>query len=189
MNFFVSCLFFDDDSVARKFRFRDSDEMNRDIIEGWNRVVTNTDNVYILGGVGEFEYLKSLNGKKILLFSEHEKSFFNTYVSGVTNIRNSSIDKEMFELYVSENYGISRVIFNNKIVIKLYSGREISMTTHLDGLDSDRFNLVGCLDNIPEYFKFYLTDSVKCLNTDIRNNLLHPFSEHYVESFCKVRVG
>ena len=184
MNFFASNLNFDNDLVARKLRFRDSDEMNRAVIEGWNRVVVHTDTVYILGGVGEFEYLKSLNGNKVLIFSSNEKSFYNTYITGVTSIRNKPIDREMFELYVSDTYGIKRVIFNQKTVIRLYSGREVNLTTHESGLDVDRFNIVGCLDSIDDSYKLFSKNLIRCFNVDLRNNLLHPISEHSIEEIC-----
>ena len=185
MVFFASGLFFDDSQVAKSRKFRDSDEMNRAVIEGWNRVVLESDTVYIIGGVGEFEYLKSLNGKKILLFSKHESAFFNTYVSGVTTIRNQDIDREMFEEYVSNNYGIKRVNFNKRTVIKIYSGREISMTANSDGLDLDRFNLVSTFDTVFGYYKLFLRNQLRCFNVDISNNLLHPVSEHDIEEVCK----
>lgn len=189
MNFFASNLNFDNDTVARKLRFRDSDEMNRSVIEGWNKVVVPTDTVYILGGVGEFEYLKSLNGDKVLIYSDKEGPFYRTYVTGVTSIRNKSIDRELFELYVSYNYGIKRVIFNKKTVIRLYSGREVNLTTHEDGLDVDRFNIIGCVNGIDDYYKLYSKNLIRCLNVDVRNNLLHPISEHSVDEVCSKFVG
>ncbi len=58
--------------------FKNTDEMNKYIIEKWNLVVKETDTVYHLGdvGFGKFEEVKrlveSLNGRKILLRGNHD---------------------------------------------------------------------------------------------------------------------
>lgn len=60
--------------------FRDKDEMDRVLIENWNRVVGDNDTVYILGDmfykidvVRAENILKQLKGKKIYIFGNHEK--------------------------------------------------------------------------------------------------------------------
>lgn len=58
--------------------FKNTNEMNKYIIEKWNAVVKQTDTVYHLGdvGFGKLEELKtlvgSLNGRKILLIGNHD---------------------------------------------------------------------------------------------------------------------
>lgn len=58
--------------------FNNVDEMNKKIIDNWNRIVNNDDIVYHLGdfGMGSFEELKlifdKLNGNKYLVMGNHD---------------------------------------------------------------------------------------------------------------------
>jgi calcineurin-like phosphoesterase family protein len=60
--------------------FADVNEMNKILIQNWNSLITNNDEVYIIGdflykgnGLQANEILKKLRGKKYLIKGNHEK--------------------------------------------------------------------------------------------------------------------
>lgn len=62
--------------------FEDIEEMNRVLRDNWNRVVNKNDTVYILGDIAHRtpveevnEFIKKLNGKKILVRGNHDKKY------------------------------------------------------------------------------------------------------------------
>ena len=73
--FFTADPHFDDEGIIRYENrpFAGAAEMNRAIIEKWNAVVSETDEVYIVGDVGNAEYISSLNGKKYLIKGNHDR--------------------------------------------------------------------------------------------------------------------
>lgn len=52
--------------------FRDLDDMNWSLIENWNRVVTPTSKIFIIGDFGDYNYLKYLNGQPVVIFGNYE---------------------------------------------------------------------------------------------------------------------
>lgn len=78
--FYIADTHFGHDNIRRlsKRPFKSVGEMDKTIIENWNRKVTNNDDVYILGdfsfkGGDPIEYAKQLNGKKHLIIGNHDK--------------------------------------------------------------------------------------------------------------------
>lgn len=80
MNYYISDLHLSHENIMRfdKRPYDDITEMNEDLIKRWNSVVTKKDTVYILG---DFcwqpaskwpEYLKRMNGKKVLIKGNHD---------------------------------------------------------------------------------------------------------------------
>ena len=71
MNYYISDLHLGHSNILRLSNrpFKNIDEMDKKIIENWNSVVTNNDDVYILGDViyksinDPEGYLKQLKGK------------------------------------------------------------------------------------------------------------------------------
>ena len=176
MLFFTSGMFFDNNRIANKRHFRSTLDMNQTIISNWNSVITSSDEVYILGGVGEFGYLPSLNGKKMILMAPADMRFYNTYITGVTPVRDEEYDREMFEVYVNMNYNIERVSFSNRIICRLYSGRNVALTTgYSHGKDEDRFNVVGGIGDFQRMFP-------NGINSEIYINGMYPLSETDIES-------
>ena len=53
--------------------FDDINEMNKEIIKQWNKIVKPNDIVYHLGDFGDLEILKKLNGKIRLVMGNHER--------------------------------------------------------------------------------------------------------------------
>ena len=178
MIFFTANLGFDDNSLTFKRHFKDSDEMNRCIIRRWNNVVTDKDTVYILGGIGEFEYLKELKGDKVIFLNNSDIRFYETYIKSITDRRDEMYDREMFEVYVQNNYCVDHVQYGKKSLKKIYSGRIVSMTVDYKNNKDDRFfNIANLGDG------YRLVDSG--INADISVNMMTPLSEVELESLVK----
>lgn len=82
MNYYIADTHFGHENIIKLCRrpFADADEMDIALITKWNSVVTDSDDVYI---VGDFcykssrkpvDYLKELNGRKHLIVGNHDKS-------------------------------------------------------------------------------------------------------------------
>ncbi len=73
--YFVSDTHFGDESKVRRklVPFKTVDEMNKAIIKRWNNQVGPNDTVYHMGDFGEYNMIKQLNGKVILICGNHEK--------------------------------------------------------------------------------------------------------------------
>lgn len=72
--FFTADTHFDDEAIIRyeDRPFANASEMNEAIIENWNRIVAADDEVYVVGDIGNPEYLTRLNGKKYLIKGNHD---------------------------------------------------------------------------------------------------------------------
>ena len=81
MIYYIADLHFDHEAIIAYDNrpFRSVEDMNREMTERWNRVVTDDDLVYILGdfSAGEeaawLEHLRTLNGGKYLLIGNHDE--------------------------------------------------------------------------------------------------------------------
>ena len=79
MNYYIADLHFGHDNIRRLSNrpFRTIEEMDRVLIENWNKVITEKDDVYILGDFSfrcddPIKYLKQLKGKKHLIIGNHD---------------------------------------------------------------------------------------------------------------------
>ena len=75
MEYFISDTHFSDPNILIYSRpnFKSIEEMNNLIVKNWNETVTNKDTVYILGDIGNLEYLNKLNGNKIIIIGNHDR--------------------------------------------------------------------------------------------------------------------
>lgn len=78
-NYYIADTHFGHDNIRRLSNrpFNSVEEMDKVIIDNWNRKVTDNDDVYILGDFSyksedPIEYLKKLNGKKHLIVGNHD---------------------------------------------------------------------------------------------------------------------
>lgn len=57
--------------------FRNTDEMNAEIVKRWNTVVSKNDDVYVLGDIiwnnADVKYIRQLNGHKYLIRGNHDR--------------------------------------------------------------------------------------------------------------------
>lgn len=179
MTFYVSELFFGDEKIANKRHFRDVSSMNNRLIENWNSVITPDDKVYMLGGIGEFEFLLSLNGEKILMMSDYEKEFYKKYIKSVTTEIDDPYNKEMFEVYLKNIFYVEKVLFNKVAVRKDYSGNMIKLqVSDIPDIDEKRFTVYGAIGD-------YQRMTSNGINSNIFVNGMFPLSEIEVEDNIK----
>lgn len=80
MNYYIADLHLGHANIIRLSSrpYKDVDEMDNDLINRWNSVITDTDDIYIIGDLifktskGYDYYLKQLNGKKHLIVGNHD---------------------------------------------------------------------------------------------------------------------
>ncbi len=71
-------------SHERKIRlkqvpFKTVEEMNHELVRRWNATVAPNDIVYHLGDFGQYDYVKKLNGKVILVCGNYEKADYKNF--------------------------------------------------------------------------------------------------------------
>ena len=57
--------------------FRSLEELNKTLIDNWNKTVTKDDTVYILGDFGDLSYAKFLNGRKVFIKGNYERNYYS----------------------------------------------------------------------------------------------------------------
>ena len=85
MNFYISDTHFGHYNIIKHCNrpFASAEEMDKAIIENWNKVVTEKDVVYILGdvafskGTNPANYLQQLKGRKIIILGNHDYDIAN----------------------------------------------------------------------------------------------------------------
>lgn len=119
MKFYTSDLHFGHKNILEYENrpFKDVDEMNRVLVENWNRKVRKNDEVYILGDFGFVKgeeanrLLDQLNGRKYLIRGNHDSYFLN----------HSKFDSTKFEWvkdYATvKDHGIRIVMFHYPLAV------------------------------------------------------------------------
>lgn len=99
--FFIADLHFSDERILKYENrpFKNAEEMNEQIIQNWNSVVTSDDKVFVLGDVGEASFVKELSGKKYLIKGNHDIHYNNFY-------RDSGFDEVYDVPIIYDNYWI-----------------------------------------------------------------------------------
>lgn len=177
MIFYSSELFFGNDEVAKRRHFHNADSMNIRIIENWNSIVTPTDKVFIIGGVGQFEFLLSLNGEKTVMLSPYEQSFYDEYIESVTTDINDVYNDEMFSVYLRNTFYVNETIFERSIVRKDYAGSVIRLST--GSIERNKFYTV--YGSIGENYRAVSNG----INSNIYVNGMFPLSEGDMENIRK----
>lgn len=75
MQFFIADTHFDDPNTfmySRSGMFRDITEMNKTIVDNWNKTVSKNDEIFLLGDIGNYDYLNYLHGKIIIILGNHD---------------------------------------------------------------------------------------------------------------------
>lgn len=131
--------------------FDSVDEMDSTIIKNWNELVKKDDIVYHLGDFGNFEIIKNLNGKIILLYGNYERD------SKTNEIKD--YEKYFHGIYSSKD---NLIISNPDIDFKLCLCHEPSNMT------SDYFNLFGHVHQLSLVKKHYysITNST-CMGLNV----------------------
>ena len=74
MLYFIADTHFSDPNILMISRqqFKTENEMNYTIVNNWNNVVTDNDIVYHLGDIGDYDFLKKLNGDIRIVLGNHD---------------------------------------------------------------------------------------------------------------------
>ncbi len=124
--------------------FTSVSEMNKTMIENWNRVVNNEDLVYHLGDFGYFPTVSKLNGKIVLILGNYE-----------TDLGDNMITKNI------EDYGFYSVL-SSQI---LYLDKNSFYLCHKPSqYNPNNFNLFGHIHKLQMVKKFGLNVGVDCHN-------------------------
>lgn len=176
MIFYSSELFFGNDEVAKKRHFHNADSMNIRIIDNWNSIVTPSDEVYILGGVGQFDFLLSLNGEKTVMLSPYEQQFYDEYVESVTTDLNDIYNDEMFSVYLRNKFYVNETVYERSFKIKDYTGDTIKLSTN--SLEMSGSKLYTVFGSIGENYRALRNG----INSNIYVNGMFPLSEVDMEN-------
>lgn len=107
--------------------FSNIEEMNKAIIDSWNKVVTPEDYVFHLGDFGSGDVLPFLNGKIILLYGNHERDD-KSYI-------------ESFSKYFKD-------MFNQDSLLLNIDGQKINLCHEPSKMSIEYFNLFGHLHQL-----------------------------------------
>lgn len=180
MVFYTSELMLNDGEYLRKSNrhFSTALSMTNHIITSWNRVVSDSDDVFILGGVGDFEYLKSLNGNKKLIMSASEKAHYEGWRKTLSDEPDEELDSELYEKHLLTTYGIVGVNFGGRMIKKTSTGKLIRLVTDKDFAKLDTFNVYGCIGDFQKMVSSGINASIAVHNYS-------PLSESELEYYFK----
>lgn len=76
MKFFISDLHIGDNNILTYEHrpFTSLKKMKETIIDNWNKTVTDTDTVYLLGDIGDISILKKLKGNIVIVCGNHDNA-------------------------------------------------------------------------------------------------------------------
>ena len=57
--------------------FDSLEQLNKTLINNWNKAISKNDTVYILGDFGDFYYAQFLNGYKIFVLGNYERGYYS----------------------------------------------------------------------------------------------------------------
>ena len=108
MKFYISDLHLGHENVLLHDNrpFQNIEEMHHQMITRWNKVVSQTDEVYILGdfawknAIGD-EVLSQLCGRKFLVLGNHDKP--TTFILGLCRV-NIIVDRNVTDIVVGEHH-------------------------------------------------------------------------------------
>lgn len=146
--------------------FNSAHEMDAALIENWNRVVSDCDEVYVLGDFGaqnhESEVLKKLNGKKYLVKGNHDVGSNEYYRNcGFEEVYDLPVLYENFwilshdAMYVNTNMPYANLFghVHNNPIIKDYSSHHFCVS--VERIDYKPISI----DDI--YMKIQMADKIK----------------------------
>lgn len=124
MTYFISDTHFNHLNIIKYCNrpFKDAEEMNRIIINNWNKAVKNNDEIYHLGdlALGRKDYFyniaNKLNGIKYLVRGNHDNWSVSTYEEfGFIVLKNAPIKLEKYKLLLSHTPVADKQIPNEYI--------------------------------------------------------------------------
>lgn len=154
MIYFIADTHFSDENIRRYENrpFADVRQMNAALIANWNKVVTETDEVYVLGDFGELgDVLASLNGMKYLVKGNHDTESNEYYrQAGFTEVYDKPVILDNFwilshePLYVCENMPYANIFghVHNSPLYRDYSSQHYCVSVERTGYTPVSFEKV-----------------------------------------------
>ena len=124
---------------SKEFKLSSVEQYDHEYIKRWNSVVGKKDTVYHLGDFGNYDIIKKLNGKVILICGNYEK-------------RDAAGDFKRFRDKLIKK-GFADVIEQGIVLDKKYFGREVYMTHKPTDTKKDMFNLYGHVHSLKPLMK------------------------------------
>ena len=171
MIYFTSDLHFYHDKIIKHANrpYRDSDQMNRALVQNWNRVVGPADEVYILGDVTmkgpelATEMLRQLKGRKYLIRGNHDRF-----------VDQKDFDSSIFE-WVRDYYELS---WQNQTYILFHYPIE-----EWNGFFRDTIQLHGHQHNHEDYNFRNLEKGIRRFDVGVDANYMKPVSIEDIDAF------
>lgn len=137
MKYFISDLYLSKSGI-NKVSGVDSQLHNQFITALWNNFITDDDEVYIVGGVGDLSLLSILNGNKLVLLGKSDMDTFNQYVSSVSTKRDAILDKEMYQIYCKNEFNV-QVLFRDTLEVILCTNEIIRLCVDYENATTSKF--------------------------------------------------
>ena len=157
MIFFTSDTHFGSERTLKFSRrpFKDVNEMNKAIIDNWNKLVHKDDIVYHLGDFGIYDFASELNGKIVLILGNYEQNDLKINFKG---------DFSAFSTYLKK-IGFYEVIEKNLIVsLPDDKNSTIFLTHEPSNCSCEYFNLFGHIHEKCKCKRFGLNVGTDCFN-------------------------
>jgi calcineurin-like phosphoesterase family protein len=143
--FFISDTHFDDKNILIYSRpeFSSLEEMNKKIVENWNKTIKENDIVYLLGDIGNYEYLKQLNGKIIVVLGNHDN--YDKLVKVMPNIK--IYDRPIIEKYMFLSHEPISFLSKEIPYLNIHGHThqfDYRMGTSMNWYDGNRYFNVSC---------------------------------------------
>lgn len=155
MKYFIADLHFSDQRIIdyENRPFDNAKDMNETIIRNWNGTVTEDDEVYVAGDVGDDSYVSQLKGRKYLIKGNHDTKSNEDYRRcGFAEVYDYPIIIDGFwivshePLYVSENMPYANIFghVHNSPIYKDYSKHHYCVSVERIGYKPVEF---GCISS------------------------------------------
>ena len=147
---------------TKNFKFKSVEQTDHEYIKRWNSVVGKKDIVYHLGDFGNYEIVKKLNGKIILIMGNYEE-------------REAGNNFEEFRKKLLK-YGFKDVIKGGLVLDKKILGQEVYLTHKPTNTRKDMFNLYGHVHSLKPIMP-------NGFNVCLEYHDYKPLSAHYVKDY------
>ena len=177
MKYFISNLYLSKNGI-NKVSGIDSSIHNQFVSTVWNTFITDDDEVYIVGGIGDLSLLGQLNGTKTVLLSKSDLDMFNHYITSVSSKRDTILDKEMYQTYCKNEFNV-QVLFKDTLDVTLCTGESVRLCVDYENATMSKlFTLASGVGNSQRLFG-------SGLNLDSFVNGYKPVSEYDIISFIR----
>lgn len=151
MKYFISDLHLSKSGV-NKVSGIDSQLHNQFVSTVWNNFITDDDEVYIVGGVGDLSLLSMLNGNKLVLLGKSDMDTFNQYISSVSTKRDAVLDKGMYQTYCKNEFNV-QVLFRDTLEVTLCTNEIIRLCVDYENATTSKmFTLASGIGNYQRLF-------------------------------------